>query len=260
AARESVRAASADVLTALQSVQVASASARAGRMSLSASQSDGQATRASLQAQSALQGYERVVAPFDGIITGRFVDEGALIKADTAANLTTSSASSTSTALFGIARLEAMRVMLAVPQSSSTQIRAGEPISIAVRELPNQKFPGKIARVSGALDPQTRTRQVEVRIPNPTGRLIPGMYASARLENVPSTGALRLPSTAVIIDAQGSRVAVVAQGQKIHWQGVTLGTDYGTSIEIAGVTAQDRCVDNPPEGIREGDVVETKSP
>jgi RND family efflux transporter MFP subunit len=264
AAQQNLHAAEADLESARENVAAAEAAVHSQEMVVRAQMADNQASAANVQKQQVLTGYENVVAPFDGVITARYVDVGALIKADNSGNTsaTTNSASaSTSTALFGIARSDTVRVMVGVPQAYVVALHDRDQVDVSILEFPGRKFAGQINRKAGGLDPASRTQQVEVDIPNPKGELLSGMYATVSFHQASQDGIVKLPASAFIIDAQGTRVATVDGESKIHLQPVEIGRDYGDQMEVrGGLKTTDTVVDNPPEEISEGQKVKTVTP
>lgn len=188
--------------------------------------------------------YKVVTAPFDGIITQRNVDSGALVN-------------SGSTLLFRIAQASTVRTYLNVPQTSSSSVHRGDTATLTVSNLPGRTFRGSVARTANALDPASRTLLVEVHVPNPDGALLPGMYAQVELSSLRENPPLLIPSTALIVSGDGTRVALVAADNHIHLQGVVAGRDYGDRIEInRGLEVGSKVIASPSDVLREGTLVE----
>lgn len=190
-------------------------------------------------------GYSRVIAPFDGIVTRRNIDIGTLIDAGGGARV-----------LFTMAKSDPLRVHIYVPQGYSTQIKTGDKVGITLTEIPGKVFEGSIARTAGAIDTLTRTLQVVVDLPNPNGELLPGAYVQVAVKaNGSGTGALTIPSNALLFRPEGTRVAIVNDG-KVHLQPVVIGRELGVDVELAsGVKAQDKLIINPSDSLSEGDAV-----
>jgi RND family efflux transporter MFP subunit len=209
---------------------------------------------ANVRQLSVSQEYEKVIAPFSGTITARNYDVGALISPS---NINAGSE------LFDLADTDTLRVFVNVPQNYSTQIRTGQPVHLTVRNYPGRDFTGNVARMTGALDPTTRTLPFELDFPNHDGLLYPGMYGQARLTVNDDQPVLVVNTSALIFNAQGVQMAVVKDG-KSHFQKITVGRDLGTELEItAGLTADDQVVVNPGERMTEGgdvQVMEEKAP
>jgi RND family efflux transporter MFP subunit len=177
-----------------------------------------------------LTSFQRVFAPFDGVITMRNVDPGSLVSAG----------STTGTnELFRLAQVDTLRIFVAVPQSYAADIAVGQKAKIEVRERPGQIFDGTVTRTAGAIDPTSRTLRTEVQVPNPDGVLFSGSYATVRFEITRTQPPLLVPSSALSIDAQGVRVAVVDADHKLHYRQVEIGRDYGQDVEIVSGVGDD---------------------
>ncbi len=195
-----------------------------------------------------LQGFKRIVAPFDGVITARNVDIGALVSAASGAEL------------FHIVADEKLRVYIQVPQVYAAQIKAGLEASLEFAERPGQRFTGKLVRSADAIDNETRTLRAEIEVDNSSAKLLPGAYAHVNLK-LAAQPTLRLPINTLIFRKEGLQVATVDAQQKIHLQPIQLGRDYGTEVEVlAGLTADDRVVMNPPDAIAESQLVRIAEP
>lgn len=188
-----------------------------------------------------LQNFEQIRAPFDGVITDRNLDVGALI-------------SQASTLLFRMAQIDVLRTYIAVPQTNAPAVKVGSPAWISFAEFPGQTFQATVTRMAHALDPVTRTMLTEVRLPNREHRVFPGMYATVKMM-LPTTrtSAVIIPGEAVMIRAAGIFVAVVTKQNTIHLQTISLGHDYGNTVEVlGGVTAREKVVVNPGDDVVEG--------
>jgi len=209
-----------------------------------ARQADLLAAKANVQRLKDLQSFKEVTAPFSGIITARTVDVGALIQ------------NGNSVQLFRIAQTNLLRIYVGVPQSYSRSMVPGLPADLQIPEFPHRTFPGKVVRTSGAIDPASRTLLTEVQVPNPTGELLPGAYATVHFHLKLVDAPLSVPSNSLIFRAQGTQVAVVTPQGIVHLKNVTVGRDLGTSVEIlTGIDRDDVIVLNPPDSIGEGDQV-----
>ena len=143
-----------------------------------------------------------------------------------------------------------------MPQRYVPDIHTGVPVDVEVAELPTERFPGKVARFAGALDAASRTLQVQVEIPNRTGRLFAGMFCEVRLHLSPAHPPILIPSNAAIIRADGTLVALVTDRGTVQLQHVRLGRDFGTQIEILdGLAENARVIENPTDALREGEPV-----
>jgi RND family efflux transporter MFP subunit len=207
------------------------------------------AQQANVRRLEAEQGFQKVVAPFEGIITVRKVDPGALI---------TQGSQTTSLELFQLAKIEKLRIYVGVPQRVARYLAAGQVAQVDVPEFPEKKFIGHVSNVSGALDPNTRTRMTEVRMDNPDHLLLPGMYAEVKFSALRDTPWIRVPGTTIITRTDGLFVAQV-KDNKVHFQKVTVGRDFGDVIEIrVGLNDGDEVIVSPPDDLREGEPIKTK--
>src|SRR5881296_852141 len=232
--------------TAVSQANVDAMQANLGALeaSVEAAQANVAANEANVQRLKALQSFQRVEAPFAGIITARGIDRGALI---------TSGSGSGSIALFRIAHVENLRIFVNVPQTFVRSIVPGQEVQILVPEYPQRPFVGKIASTAGALDPTSRTLLTEVRLRNDDHALMPGMYAQVKFSLVPADAVWVVPATALITRAAGPQVIAVHRDGTVHLVGVQLGRDLGQSVEIvSGLTGQERLVVSPPDGLKDG--------
>ncbi|GAC1664553.1 MAG: efflux RND transporter periplasmic adaptor subunit [Steroidobacteraceae bacterium] len=195
-----------------------------------------------------LRGFNRVVAPFDGFITRRNVDVGDLVNAGNGG---------TGQALFAVAQVDPLRLYVYVPQMYAHQIKVGGPVTVNLAERVGQQFRGTIARTARAIDTATRTMQVEIAVPNPTGALIAGSYVEVELPIVSDSPALVVPTNVLLFRPEGTRVALVDATGRVHLASVKLGTDFGSSVEVlSGLDPNDRIVQNPADSLADGDVVD----
>src|SRR5439155_16325856 len=150
------------------------------------------------------------------------------------------------TGLFGIAETGTVKVNVSVPQSIAADVPPGSKAQVTVRELPGRVFTGTVTLRAGALDSTSRTQLVEVDLPNRDGALAPGMYAEAQLTPAGASSSLRIPGTALRIDARGTRVAALTKDDRVHFQSVRLGRDFGREVEVIdGLQVGERVVNNP---------------
>jgi RND family efflux transporter MFP subunit len=192
-----------------------------------------------------LESFKRVEAPFSGILIKRNVDPGALINAGAAG-----------TELFIIARVDPLRVFVNVPQAYFPAIKSGMPAYITLQELPGQKFSAAVARTAEAIDPATRTLLTEVDVPNKDGRLLAGSFGEVHFKPNINTEKVTIPVNAMLFRQEGARVAVVGADNKVHLQPITIGRDYGGTLEIVqGVTLEDRIIINPADSLEDGQQV-----
>lgn len=193
------------------------------------------------------QSYQKVAAPFDGVISKRNIDLGSLITAGSGTNISS---------LFELQQTTTMRVFIDVPQSWAPSIAPGMTASVELREFPNEQFQARVVRTSSALDPSTRTLRTELHVPNTDGRLMPGMYAQVELSVDNSRGALVVPASTVVIDSAGVNVVTVDEHGRIGRRSVKLGRDYGREVEVvSGLTPEARLVVNPRDDLANGENV-----
>ena len=199
-----------------------------------------------------LQSFQKVYAPFDGVITVRNVDPGSLISAG----------STTGTReLFRLAQVDVLRIFVFVPQSYAPDIRAGQKADVSVRELPGRVFQGTVTRTAGAIDPTSRTLLTEVQVPNPDGLLLSGSYATVRFKVQRPNPSLTVPQSALLIDASGVRVAVVNADGTLHYRPVQIGRDFGNDVEVlSGVDTTDVLATGLAANVAEGSRVEVAKP
>jgi RND family efflux transporter MFP subunit len=206
------------------------------------------ADQANVDQFAALVSFQKVYAPFDGVITARNTDIGDLINSG--------STSVAKTDLFHMAQPGTLRVYVNVPEENSRGIKVGMSADIVLAEFPGRKFPGTVVRTADAINMTTRTLLIEVDVQNPTGTLLTGSYAEVHLAVPSATSTFLLPVNTLIFRSQGLRVATVKDG-KVTLAAVTPGRDFGTQIEIvSGMNADDQVVVNPPDSIVQGQQVQ----
>jgi membrane fusion protein, multidrug efflux system len=210
---------------------------------LAQSQADLASANAEVGRLEELERFKSVVAPFAGVVIRRNIDVGALVDAGS---------EGPGKELFMLARVDVLKTYVYVPEAYSQRVREGQQVRVTLSELPGQTFYGTVARTSDAIDTTTRSMQIEVDLPNPSGVLKPGSYADVELD-LPSAGAAVIPANALLFRAEGLRVAVVGADGVVHLRPVTVGEDYGTTLQILkGVSATDRLVLNPPDSLEDG--------
>jgi RND family efflux transporter MFP subunit len=261
AAQQQVQAAIADQQAAQAAVNSARASVQASAAGVSAADAAQEATRADYNRVSAMKGFQHVVAPYNGVITARNIDVGSLVNAGSSPNVTADpTATVPHTGLFGIARTDELRIQVNVPEDVVSDVKIGQTARVTVQEIPGQTFTGRVFNTSGALDAASRTMLVEIRVQNPDNKLVPGMFAQVHFQVHRAHPVIRIPANALIIDALGTRVAVVGEGDKIHMQPVTPGRDQGSTVEIrSGLSEHDRIVTDPTDQLTEGTKVRVVS-
>ena len=234
-------------LLATNSVSKQAADAAAG---------DAAAKRAALESAAAnvarlsdMESFKRVLAPFDGVVTTRNTDVGALINAGQG------------TAMFSVADITKLRVYVQVPQLYASITTPGLDAELTFAERPGKTYPAQVARTANALDPTSRTLQVELLVDNASGELFPGAYADVHFKLPPGVASLRLPANAVLFRSTDLQVAVVGADHRVTLKSITTGRDFGTSMEVlSGVAAGDDVIVNPPDSITTGASVRVAQP
>lgn len=207
-----------------------------------------QSNIANVKQLEALQSFQRIYAPFDGVITVRNTDVGALINSGSTGGPTTD--------MFQIAQPQKLRVYVNVPEAYSKSIVPGMTAQLVLAEFPGRQFPGKLVRTADAIDPATRTLLVEISVDNPTGTLFSGSYAEVHLKLSASNSTYTVPVSALLFRSEGLRLVTVQEGNKAELVPVTAGHDYGDRIEIvSGLKGTESVVLNPPDSITNGQQV-----
>jgi len=208
-----------------------------------------------------LQSFERIVAPFDGVITARNLDIGQLI---TASGATTTPGAGTITGnkeVYDISAIQTLRVFINVPQVYAPDAKNGVAATLTLPQYPNRTFRGKLVRSSDAIDPATRTLLAEVDVDNRTGELLPGSYTEVHLHVSSSAPALIVPVSALILEPDGLHVGVVDSNQHAHIVRVTPGRDSGSTMEIlGGLEPGQSVIANPPDSLTDGEQVRVVTP
>jgi multidrug efflux pump subunit AcrA (membrane-fusion protein) len=281
------------------------ASTKAAQANVSAAEQNVQANQANVNRQFVLQSFEHVRAPFSGVITARNFDVGALVGAsggtqgssstplggtqssgsqgnagasgNSLGGVAPSSGTGATPAtgvgsgeLFRIAQIEALRILVNVPQESASAIRVGQVATVFVQEFPTEKFQGKVTRTANAIDLISRTLLVEVDLLNPQQKLLPGTYAQVQIDNVRAKPPMLVPGDSIIAGANGIQVAVAGEieerdgqlgrhppnAKQIHLRTVQVGRDYGPQIEIiSGLIGSEQVVVNPGDDVQDGAIV-----
>jgi RND family efflux transporter MFP subunit len=189
--------------------------------------------------------YQRVVAPFEGVITQRNVDIGSLVQAD----------ATSGTFMFTIMQGKVIRTQVFVPQDQAFGLRPGIEAVVHVPEIPNRTFPGKVTRIANALQPGSRTLLTEIDIPNPDGTLSPGIYCTIELHIPRKTPSVKVSADAIIFNEAGLQVAVVENGV-VYLRKITIVRDLGKEVEVnSGVRRGDRVILNPAVDLVDGSKV-----
>jgi RND family efflux transporter MFP subunit len=218
-----------------------------------AKQATVQSSQANVRRLEELQAFEKIYAPFDGVITARNTDIGALIDSG--------SSGGTRTELFHIAQPDKLRVYVNVPEVYSQAAKPGLTADLALSEFPGRLFPGTLVRTAQAIDQTTRTLLVEIRVNNPTGTLLSGAYAEVHLKLSNPTSTFILPVNALLFRAEGLRVAAVTDGRHADLKPITLGHDFGSEVEVvAGLSGSESIIVNPPDSVVAGEEVRIAQP
>jgi RND family efflux transporter MFP subunit len=197
-----------------------------------------------------LQSFEKVTAPFDGVLTARNTDVGALIDAGAAAQ---------SKELFHLASIDKLRVFVAIPEVYSSAAQAGATASLTLDEFPGRVFHGTLVRNSNSIDAASRTLMVEVDVDNPNGQLLPGAYVSVHIRLPGKIRSVTVPANTMLFRREGLRVGVVRDG-RVELTPVTIGRDYGSTVEIvSGLRPNDSIVVDPPDSLISGTQVRLSS-
>ena len=227
--------------TSLATAKVAAANVKATESSL-------RVNEATIQRLETLQSFQKVVAPFAGIITARNVDPGALVSADSP---------NTTRELFHLVQIDTLRVFVNVPQVFATDVKIGQEAVVFRREDPRRTFAGKVTRTADALDPSTRTLLTEVEVPNRDMALRPGMYLQVKFLFRRQVSTVLIPAAALATRSEGPRLAVLDPGRKVHYRNIQLGRDFGNETEVVtGLEPGEVVVVHPGDDLRDGIEIE----
>jgi RND family efflux transporter MFP subunit len=228
----------------IKSNSVAQQEVDQANQNLAAQEANVQAAIAAVGRLEQMQGFEKVIAPFDGIITERKTDFGDLINAGNGG---------TGHELFRISQNNVVRVFVTVPEEFSSQVKPGTKASLDVISLPNRRFAASVTRTADSIDATSRTLTVELDIPNPSGELLPGAYANVHFQLPLNVAPLVIPASAILFQSAGPQVGVVNNQNLVSLRKVTLGHDFGDTIEvISGVKAADAVIASPPDSLANG--------
>jgi multidrug efflux system membrane fusion protein len=242
------------LITTTAELEAAKDNEAAAAATVKAAQSTVKEARAGVVAQQANvgrlvaeQGFQKVIAPFDGVITERKVDPGALI---------TQGSQSSNLELFQLAKIDTVRIYVSVPQRLARYLSDGMTANVSLAEFPDKKFVGTVTNVSGALDPSTRTRQTEIKVANPGHEMLPGMYAEVNLSTLRDAPWIRVAGTTLLTRTDGQYVVVVKDG-RVHYQKITIGRDFGNEVEVrTGLQGSELVVVSPDDSLQEGEKVQ----
>jgi RND family efflux transporter MFP subunit len=220
--------------------QAQTANVKALDRAVAASKSSVAASEANVARITDMQGYLKVRAPFAGVITLRNVDVGALVNTG-------------NTMLFRIAQTNLLRTYVNVPQISAPDVHIGQSAALSTSDFPDRKFAGKIARTASSLDPSSRTLLAEIQVPNPDGKLLPGMYVQVDLNLPRKDPPVLIPSDTLVVRPGGTMVAMVGPDSKVHFQPITAGRDFGDQLEVlSGLAEGQKVIVNPNDSVQEG--------
>ena len=231
-------------VVAQQDADTKKAQAGADEATVNAAKANIAAGEANIQSLTEQQGFERVLAPFDGVILTRTVDVGSLISTGSQNSVTQ---------MFTIGEADKVRVFASLPQSNSVGVYAGQTAKVEFRELPGQVYTGTLARTSQSIDPGTRTLLLEVDLKN-DGKILPGMYATISFD-LPKgkTNTVMLPQNALVVRTAGPQAVVLDSDNVAHFRSLVLGRDVGSGSEVlSGVTAGDAVVLSPDDSVVDG--------
>jgi RND family efflux transporter MFP subunit len=209
------------------------------------------AAQAAVDRLEVLYAFKRLTAPFDGIVTARNTDVGALIGAESSAGL----------ALFVISDISKLRLTVSIPQNYVPAVKINTKVQITVPEYPGKVYTGVVDASARSVDAQSGTTRMQIVVDNTSGELMPGAFANTRIELPVNLQALSIPAGALIFDQKGLRVATVDANNKVVLKPITIARDLGQVVEIAtGLAATDRVIDSPPDGLSDGDPVRLVTP
>lgn len=236
-------------LLATESVSKQDAEEKAGDAAAKKASADAAAANVSRLRQ--LESFEKVVAPFDGVVTARNTDVGALINAGQSAG----------SELFRLADTHKLRIYVQVPESYAARVKPGLSAELKFSEQQGKTYTAALVRTSNALDPALRTLQVELQLDNAEHEVFPGAYAEVHLKLAGNGQTLRLPANTVLFRSAGLQVATVDASRHIQLKSIVEGRDFGNSIEVlSGLDADDAVVINPPDSIISGALVRVAAP
>jgi RND family efflux transporter MFP subunit len=207
-----------------------------------------QSAQANVDRLVATKSFARILAPFDGVVTARETDIGQLINAGSGG---------TGQELFAVSEVKQLRVYVQVPQNYAPDVRDGTTASLTVPEYPGQTFTARVTASAGSVNPQSGTTLVQLLVDNSSGKLLPGGFANLQFSLPVNAHAVRIPASALVFDSRGLVVATLGANNHVVFKPVQISRDLGDSVEIgSGLTADDRVIDTPPDGLLDGDAVQ----
>jgi len=217
------------------------------------SQANLSAADANVRRLEQLESFKNVYAPFSGVITKRNIDPGVLINAGAGGR-----------EMFDLAKVDVLRVYVNVPQAYALAVKTGTAANVTLQELPGQKFEGKVTRTANAIDTATRTLLTEVDVPNADGHLLPGSYGQVHFDvanYTPDARKVTVPVNAMLFRSEGPRVAGIGDDSKVQLRPISIGRDYGATLEIlGGLNSTDRVIINPSDSLEDGQQVNAVVP
>jgi RND family efflux transporter MFP subunit len=235
---------------AVQNYHARVADVAAANANVAAAEATIAASQANVARLQQMQNFERIVAPFDGVITQRNVERGDLVSATAPAG---------GKPLFSIAQSDTLRIYVDVPQSEAMDIRNGQKAAVSVSERLGRDYIGTVTRNASALDDAARTMRTEVQVDNADASLLPGMYAQVHFTVSQQHASFIIPTSALVIDHAGMHIATVGAGNTVHFVPVTIGKDMGKEVEVlAGLNGTERLVGSPSDLLSEGQQVELR--
>jgi len=219
----------------------------AARANINAAEATLKSRKANVDRLTQLQGFERIVAPFDGVITARNIEVGDLVNAGSGNG---------SMSLFSVAQSNVLRVQVEVPQSAALAVKVGQEATLTVQERPGRRYIATVTRSAQSIDVAARTMLTEVQVDNSDGSLVPGMYGEVNFSITASQPSLIIPSTALVIDKNGMHVVAVSADSRVHFVAVDIGQDQGSQVEISqGLRGGETLVSNPSDLLSDGEKV-----
>jgi RND family efflux transporter MFP subunit len=204
------------------------------------------AAQADVDRIQALKTFAHIVAPFDGVVTARNTDVGALIAAG----------GGSGPELFEVSDIRKLRVYVRVPQSYAPSIKNGAVAKLTVPEFPGRSFDAKVEASAGAINAESGTTLIQLEVDNADGQLMPGAFANVNFNLPPTAGAFSIPASALVYDAKGLRVATLGPDNRVSFKRITIARDEGKTIDVgSGLDRNDRVIENPPDGLADGDQV-----
>ena len=232
-------------LLAVDAVSKQEAEEKAGDLAVKSAQVN--AAKANVDRLQSMKTFARITAPFDGVVTERTIDVGALVNAGSG---------SVGSPLFTVSDMHKIRVYVQVPQNYSAQIHDRMSAELSLPEYPGETFSARLVSTSNAISDQSNTLLVQLEADNANGKLKPGEYAQVSLQLPAGGGMLRIPSSALMFRGDGLRVATVGKDNRVVMKPIQIANDLGPQVEVnSGLDASDEVIDNPPDSLAAGDAV-----